>query len=234
MPFFSLSKPWRRTFLRAAFASLLVGALVAPATAQFVPIPRPQGGPTIPPAPVIPTPAAPDITTEEAALLAALNTYFSQVVTLRGEFIQEGPDARQLSEGVFYLYRPGRVRFEYYPPSQMLIVSNGRTLQIENRATQTRDRYPLGRTPLAPLLAETIDLTSPANVRDVRIEGDLVAIVLAAADDGGVLTLYFNRTTFDLYQWITLDAQGNTIRFVIYNLATNQALDLAMFDIAGF
>lgn len=234
MPFLRLAASHRRGLARTAWAALLTGALLAPAAGQFVPVPRPEGGPAIPPPPIIPTPAAPDITTEEAALLAALNTYFSQVVTLRGEFIQEGPDARQLTEGVFYLYRPGRVRFEYYPPSQLLIVSNGRTLQIENRATQTRDRYPLGRTPLAPLLAETIDLTDPANVRDVRLEGDLVAVVLATADDGGVLTLYFNRTTFDLYQWITLDPQGNTIRFVIYNLATNQDLDLAMFDIAGF
>jgi outer membrane lipoprotein-sorting protein len=177
-----------------------------------------------------PPAAAPEITPDEATILAALNTYFSQVVTLRGEFIQESSN-RQLSEGVFYLYRPGRVRFEYYPPSQLLIISNGRTLQIENGATGTRDRYPLARTPLAPLVAETIDLTSPSTVRDVRLEGDMIAVELVPAEDGARLTLYFNRTTFDLYQWITLDAQQNTIRFVIHNLATNQPLDLAMFEV---
>jgi outer membrane lipoprotein-sorting protein len=163
--------------------------------------------------------------------LTTANQVFNSIRTMRGEFLQIGPTSDQLSEGVFYIARPGRVRFEYYPPSQLLIVSNGNTLEIRNDATSTVDRYPLQRTPLAPLLATNTDLTAEANIRDVMIEDDTIAIVLTRSEDGSWLTLYFDKVTFELRQWVTLDAQGNTITFVIYNLAVNQPVDDALFDV---
>lgn len=201
------------------FALALLGlALAVPALAQDVPLPRER-------------PAMGQFTQEQLTALNTANQVYNSIRTMRGEFLQIGPERDQLTEGVFYIARPGRVRFEYYPPSQLLIVSNGNTLEIRNDATRTVDRYPLQRTPLAPLLATNTDLTAEANIRDVMIEADTIAVVLTQSEDGSWLTLYFDRVTFELRQWVTLDAQGNTITFVIYNLAINQPVEDRLFEV---
>lgn len=197
----------------------LAFAVAAPTLAQNnVPLPRER-------------PTMGQFTPEQINALNTANQVFNSIRTMRGEFLQIGPTSDQLSEGVFYIARPGRVRFEYYPPSQLLIVSNGNTLEIRNDATSTVDRYPLQRTPLAPLLATNTDLTAEANIRDVMIEEDSVAIVLTRSDDGSWLTLYFDKVTYELRQWVTLDAQGNTITFVIYNLAVNEPINDGLFEV---
>ena len=197
---------------------LILAVAAGPVIAQDAPLPRPR-------------PVDGRFTFEQTTALDTINTYFNAVRTMRGEFIQIGPDQLQLSEGVFYMARPGRVRFEYYPPSQLLIISNGSTLQVENKAARTRDRYPLARTPLAPLLAGYTDLTTEANVRDIRIEDDLIAVVLTEGEGGGWLTLYFDRVSYELRQWVTFDPQGYIITFVIYNLAVNQPIDETLFEL---
>jgi outer membrane lipoprotein-sorting protein len=202
----------------ALLALAAVVASAAPALAQNAPLPRER-------------PAMGQFTAEQMTALNTANQVFNAIRTLRGEFLQIGPERDQLTEGVFYLARPGRVRFEYYPPSQLLIVSNGNTLEIRNDATRTVDRYPLQRTPLAPLLATNTDLTAEANIRDVMIEQDTVAIVLTRSEDGSWLTLYFDRVTYELRQWVTLDAQGNTVTFVIYNLAINEPINDGLFEV---
>ncbi|MGD9739897.1 MAG: outer membrane lipoprotein carrier protein LolA [Bauldia sp.] len=178
-----------------------------------------------------PGPVLSRLSPDQLTALNAVNEYYNSIRTLRGEFIQIGPEESQLSEGVFYMWRPGRVRFEYYPPSQLLVVSNGYLIEVNNPATRTRDQYPLARTPLAALLASRTDLAAEANIRDVILENDLIAVVLTQAEDGGWLTLYFDRATYELRQWVTIDPQGNTITFVIYNLAINQPVADNLFQV---
>lgn len=160
-----------------------------------------------------------------------MNQYYNSIRTLRGEFIQIGPDESQLSEGAIYMSRPGKVRFEYYPPSQLLVVSNGNLVEVNNPAARTLDQYPLARTPLAALLASYTDLSAEANIRDVVLDTDLISVVLTQAEDGGWLTLYFDRATYELRQWITIDPQGNTITFVVYNIAVNVPVADNLFQI---
>lgn len=162
-----------------------------------------------------------------------MNAYFNAIRTMRGEFIQIGPTDNEISEGAFYMARPGRIRFEYYPPSQLLIVSNGNLVEVKNPATRTNDRYPLARTPLAALLASYTDLAAEANIRDVVLEEDLIAVVLTEAEDGGWLTLYFDRQTYELRQWVTIDPQGYSVTFAIFNLVMNQPVDDGLFVIAN-
>ncbi|MBV9692532.1 MAG: outer membrane lipoprotein carrier protein LolA, partial [Alphaproteobacteria bacterium] len=58
---------------------------------------------------------------------ASLNT----IRTMKGGFIQIGPDG-QVDEGEFDLMKPGRIRFQYDPPTPTLIVSDGKTVAVEN------------------------------------------------------------------------------------------------------
>jgi outer membrane lipoprotein-sorting protein len=166
--------------------------------------------------------------------VTAVNAYFNGIRTLQGQFIQLGPDEDELTEGEFYFARPGLLRINYYPPSQLVMISNGETLSVEDRRRGTQNFYRVSRTPLAPILAQYTDLTSDELVRDVILDSDeYIIVVLLAADDGGWLTLYFDRQTYDLRQWVTTDARGNTITFVMFDTEINQPVDAANFVIVN-
>jgi hypothetical protein len=53
---------------------------------------------------------------KQRALVDRVSAYLSSVRTLSGDFVQVGSDGRR-TEGQFYLQKPGRIRFEYEPPS---------------------------------------------------------------------------------------------------------------------
>ncbi len=76
---------------------------------------------------------------------------------MEGRFIQISPDGKQ-AEGVFFINRPGRVRFHYNPPSHLDITASNGSVAIRDRRLDTQDMYPLSKTPLRYLLASNIDL----------------------------------------------------------------------------
>src|SRR5205807_8676914 len=63
----------------------------------------------------------------QRALIDRVNVYLMSLQTLVGDFVQIAPDGRR-SEGKIYLQKPGRVRFEYNPPSPIELVSDGNSL----------------------------------------------------------------------------------------------------------
>lgn len=176
-------------------------------------------------------PAAAQFDRAQLQALGQINAYFNSVRTMQGEFVQIGPNGEQ-SEGVFFLSRPGKIRFQYRPPVRLLVISDGDTVSIEDSSAQTQDLYPLKRTPLRHLLAERIDLTSEAVVRQVNIQDDLVSIVLHEESMGdGYLTLIFDAITYELRQWIVTDAQNLTTSVAIYNTTVNTPADRQNFRI---
>ncbi|MBN8993852.1 MAG: outer-membrane lipoprotein carrier protein LolA [Rhizobiales bacterium] len=151
---------------------------------------------------------------------------------MQGQFIQFGPHGEQ-SEGVFYIQRPGKIRFHYSPPVRLDVISDGRQVAVRDMRAMTQDLYPLSKTPLRYLLAENIDLTSDRLVRQVRQERDLIAVVIVekTAFTDGKLTLVFDPKTYELKQWIITDAQGLNTSVAIYNATTGKAVDPKLFRI---
>ncbi len=180
----------------------------------------------------LPRPALGQIDTDQTTALNAVNAYFNGIRTMQGHFIQVGPTQSELSEGEFYFARPGLLRLDYDPPSQLVMISNGVTLSVEDRGRRTQNFYSLDRTPLAPILAQYTDLTSEALVRDVMLDSpEYIIVVLAQADDGGWLSLYFDRESYELKQWVTIDARGNAITFIMVDTQINQPVDANNFVI---
>jgi outer membrane lipoprotein-sorting protein len=226
-----------RTALLLAIASgFLAGTLVE---ASAIPMPRLRPAYKGPPTTVAPGPVDPTAAIAAAPLpafnpnsrfsrdqqiaLAGINNYFNSFRQMEGQFVQFGPRGEQ-SEGVFFLSRPGLIRFHFNPPSKLDIISNGDTVAVRDGRAGTQDLYPLSKTPLRYLLADRIDLTSDNIVQQVKQEADLTSIVIVerAAFAEGKLTLIFDRKTYRLRQWIVTDAQGLNTSVNIYNTETGK------------
>jgi outer membrane lipoprotein-sorting protein len=171
-------------------------------------------------------------TPEQQQMLAAISTSLNSFRTMEGQFIQFGPHGEQ-SEGVFYISRPGKIRFHYRPPVKLDVISDGYNVAVRDNRAMTQDYYPLSKTPLRYLLADQVDLTSDRLVSDLREEPDLLAVVIVerSAFVDGKLTLVFDRKTHDLKQWIVTDAQGLNTSVAIYNVAIGKQADPGLFKI---
>ena len=155
--------------------------------------------------------AAPSIVLAQAnpADLTRISNYLNGIGTMQGTFVQVGPDG-DLSQGLFYMRRPGRIRFEYEPPNPALIVADGFWVGVYDTLDNTLDRFPLSETPLDLLLRDRVDLRKEGAIQRIeRSDGQLrIVAVDPEAVDQGSITMVFNDNPLELTQWIVLDAQG--------------------------
>ena len=169
----------------------------------------------------------------QRALIDRVNVYLMSVQTLVGDFVQIGPDGRR-SEGKIYLQKPGRVKFEYNPPSPVELVSDGNSLVVRDRKLETQDLYPLSQTPLRFLLADRIDLLKETNVTSVSSDDTFVSLSIEEKQTlGGThkVLLMFSVKDMQLKQWTITDPQGYDTTVALYNLDPTVKLDPGMFRI---
>ena len=106
-----------------------------------------------------------------------VSAYLSSIQQLVGDFVQVGPDGSRI-RGEFYIQKPGKVRFDYEPPSRIEIIADGQSVVVRDRKLATQDLYPLSQTPLRFLLSERIDLLKETNIVGVRADDTFVTITI--------------------------------------------------------
>ena len=203
--------------------------------------PQPAGTTqSVPPNPVIPDPRrnvpASIFTTFDAnqkAQAAKVSAYLSSLQTLVGNFVQVGPDGSKV-KGDFYIQKPGKVRFEYEPPSPIDIIADGSSLVVRDRKLATQDVYPLSQTPLRYLLSDRIDLLKDTNVIAVAADDLYISITIEekqALIGTSRLLLMIGAKDGQLKQWTVTDPQGYDTTIAIYNLDATKKLDPSLFKI---
>jgi outer membrane lipoprotein-sorting protein len=168
---------------------------------------------------------------QDRADIDRITGYLNSIEHLQGGFLQVGPDG-SISEGMFYLRRPGRLRFDYAPPVELLVVADG-TWVIVKEEDYAAQRYPIGATPLNLLLASDVDLRRAADVRAVNREPGLLRVTLAdpSGEAPGDLTLVFDEPNLQLRQWIVRDAQGLQTTIALRNIEQGVKADNSLFTV---
>ena len=170
---------------------------------------------------------------KQRALLDRISAYLSSVQTLVGNFVQVGPDGRRV-EGTFYIQKPGKVRFEYNPPSPIDIIADGSSVVVRDRSLETHDFYPLSQTPLRYLLADHIDLLRDTDVISVSADDTFVTVVIEETQvmvGTSRLMIMFDAKTLQLKQWTVTDPQGLDTTVAVYNLDASKKPDPNLFVI---
>ncbi len=254
-----MTGPGARTFLLAMACVLFA---VASAAAGDVPLPTPapraKSGSTPPaaaPAPnnaAAPEPAqrgffpfsfslggktAPSQTTafdaRQRLLLDKVSGYLSSVQTMVGNFVQIGPDGRRV-DGTFSIQKPGKVHFQYNPPSPIDIIADGSSVVVHDRSLETADYYPLSQTPLRYLLADRIDLLRDTDVVSVSADDTFVTVVIEETQllvGTNRLMIMFDAKNLQLKQWTVTDPQGLDTTVAVFNLDTTKKPDPNLFVI---
>jgi outer membrane lipoprotein-sorting protein len=169
----------------------------------------------------------------QRALIERVDKYLTSVQTMVGDFVQVAPDGSR-TDGKFYLQKPGRVRFEYNPPSPVELIADGESMVVRDRKLATQDLYPLSQTPLRFLLADRIDLLKDTDLVGVYSDNMFVTIVVEQRHIlGGThrLMLMFSAKDLELKQWTVTDPQGYDTTVAVFNLDKTKKPDPNMFKI---
>jgi outer membrane lipoprotein-sorting protein len=251
------------TILAATVGSVLAIVLaLAPASAENVPLPTPAPQPktgVAPPAANPGPPAAsdaapsrpgffpfsfmdkgsppPQTTTafdaKQRATLDRISLYLSSMQTMVGNFVQVGPDGGK-TQGTFYIQKPGKVRFEYNPPTPIDIIADGSSVVVRDRNLATQDLYPLSQTPLRYLLADRIDVLRDTDVVSVASDDTFVTVVIEEKQlvvGTSRLMIMFDAKDLALKQWTVTDPQGLDTTVAVFNLDATKKPDPNLFVI---
>jgi outer membrane lipoprotein-sorting protein len=166
--------------------------------------------------------------------LARLKAHLSAVQTMTADFTQI--DARGRTEtGTLQMKRPGRIRFAY-SGGDLLLVANGKSLTFLDYTVGQKSSWPLGRTPLGPLLSASPDFNGKAEILPAT---DSRIVVARARNAGqyGQLTLAFLRNPsapggLQMYGWTAIDPQKNRTTVKLSNVRFNIAVPDGAFSYA--
>lgn len=172
-------------------------------------------------------------TAKQRASLDRISQYLSGIQTLVGNFVQIAPDGSR-TEGTFYIQKPGKVRFEYSPPSPIDVIADGSSVAVRNRDLATQDLWPLSQTPLRYLLADHINLLRDTDVVSVSSDDKFISVVVEEKEvviGTSRLLMMFDAKNLTLKQWTVTDPQGLDTTVAVYNLDSGVKPDPNLFVI---
>ena len=170
----------------------------------------------------------------ESPDLARLKAHLTAVQTMTANFTQT--DAKGHTDtGTLQLKRPGRVRFEY-SGGDLLLVADGSKLSFLDYQVRQKSSWPLGRTPLGPLLSSSPDFNGKAQILPST---DSRVVIARAKNAGqyGQLTLAFLRNPsapggLQMYGWTAIDPQGHRTTVKLSDVRYNVAVPEGAFTFA--
>lgn len=167
--------------------------------------------------------------------LSEISRYFNGFTTAQGDFTQINPDGT-LSTGRLYIRRPGRVRFEYDPPEQSLVMAGGGQVAIfDSRSNQGPNQYPLRQTPLNLILEQNVDFSNRRMVVGHTDDGTTTTVVAQDPDNPqyGSIRLVFSANPTELRQWVIRDDSGAETTVILGNMQFGTNLSARLFNISA-
>lgn len=159
-----------------------------------------------------------------------IETYFNSFHSLKGTFTQNVPNGETLS-GRIYLKRPGKMRFEYDPPSYVSIIATGYELIQYERDLETASRISQSNS-LADILTRMPFkiLSDDIKVIQFQKKSKLWYLTLQHRNETDKkLTLVFKPEPMKLVKWMVQDIDGRYMSVNLSDYKTNVPLDKDLF-----
>jgi outer membrane lipoprotein-sorting protein len=172
------------------------------------------------------------LTAEQTEAVERINAFFNSFKTMRGDFIQKSEKGRAL-KGVMFISKPGKLRFEFAPPTPLLIASDGKWVTFKNTQKEKGDQWPLSSTPFRFIVSPKLDLMKEAVV--TRIEEVEGFTTVGFADKKGSLkgeiAMVYDETKGELSQWVITDNKGQRTTVILSNIEKDVRIDPKLFQV---
>jgi len=170
------------------------------------------------------------LSAQDKADLEQVRQYFHSLKTLRGRFLQAASNG-SVASGKIYLSRPGRLRFEYDPPTPILMVADGIFLIYVDKDLKQITHILLGSTPIGVLVQDEVKLSGDITVTRISRTPGVLRVTLKDTDEPekGSITLAFSRAPFALRKWTVVDARNIATDVTLSGIETDITLDKELF-----
>jgi len=170
------------------------------------------------------------LTEQDRRDIARAEKYINGITTLRTDFTQVSATGT-VTRGKIYLSRPGRMRVEFDPPTQLLLVATTVWL-IVVEGKDDPQYLPLRATPAGILVREDIAFSGDLTVTAVKREGRWLSITVVQTKerDKGSITLIFQTDPMKLVGWTVIDAQELPTQVSFENTETGIPLERRLFQ----
>jgi outer membrane lipoprotein-sorting protein len=175
------------------------------------------------------SPAAVALTPQDNADLQRIAAYLGGIRTMYAKFRQVAAGGG-VATGQLWMARPGRMRFEYDPPSAILLLADMFYVYYVDKELVQMSKVGLKSTPAWLLLRDPITFTDLIVTRFERGANTLMLTVVEKTEpDNGSLTMVFSDNPLALQQWSIVDQQRKTTTVSLYDERFGMALDPKLF-----
>lgn len=155
--------------------------------------------------------------------------WLNNITSMTADFIQVSSDGGS-AEGKIFIKKNHGFRFEYSPPSPLLIVGRGNWVIVQDLIENTSNNYPLYQTPFSRFLSDNVSLSPDGFQTLSRTKNGILEIkVVSNEENGGFLQLDFSTNPFQLRRWIIIDQIGTEIAVTLQNHKFNIDLPASTF-----
>ncbi len=185
------------------------------------------GAPREASAAALPPPAP--LAAQDTAELQKMAAYLDGIHTMTARFSQATNGGA--ATGYFWVSRPGKMRFQYDPPNELLLLADAFYVYSWDPDLKQMSKVGLKSTPAWFLLREPISFTDGVVVTRFEHSGNTVrvTVVETAEPDAGSLTMVFTENPLTLRQWTVVDQRGKVTNVALSEVQYGMALDPKLF-----
>jgi outer membrane lipoprotein-sorting protein len=171
-----------------------------------------------------------NLTAQDRADIARIEAYMNGITTMQAKF-QQFSAAAGLSFGTISVKRPGFLRVQYDPPSQVLLVADSIAISYYDGELNQLSQAPLNLSPLWFLLRDKVKLGGDVTVTSFERAPNAFRIGIQETDhpEAGKVTLVLGDHPLELQQWSLTDAKNQEVRVGLFNAEFGLPLDNSLF-----
>ena len=143
------------------------------------------------------------------------------------DFIQKIKD--EIEIGYCQIKYPRLIHCLYNNKKKKEIISTGKSLIIRNNRDNKFYIYPLKSTPLYYILDKDYLIKQIQNLEKIKISNDIFELNFTKQNN--LIIVYFDKKSFDLKGWKTIDVYQNEVLFEVNNIEKNLIIDPKIFDL---
>jgi len=155
-------------------------------------------------------------------LIKEIEDYLNNITTIKADFIQINAD-RSLSDGKFYLQKPGKFRWEYQD-QPITIIANGKSLIYYDTELEQANYIPIEDTIASLLIKKKIIFGGELKITNLNNQEESISITLEKENQKEVekFSFIFKKNPLQLGKIALIDATEQKIEVNFYNMEINQ------------
>lgn len=163
--------------------------------------------------------------------LAEIENYLNNIKNLSASFIQESFDG-SISEGNFFLSRPGKMRIEYVANPKVLIIVNGSVLSYTDTELEETSYISTNTTPASFLTRKNISFSAKdVEITNISTKSNSINVSITKKNrkEAGEFTLTFSKNPLRFTKMEVKNDLNENVKITLGNINFDKKLSDSLF-----